>query len=76
MTGFYVIRVFTESCFLTDYDYIFSMNVVIIVNFKRIHVIRKEVLSVDFEKVFVLHGLTWNQKSIFLKRKLEKWHKN
>ena len=63
MTGFYITRVFTESCFLTDYNYIFSMNVVIIVNFKSIHVIRKEVLSVDFEKVFVfkkleiLHGI-------------------
>ena len=51
--GFYMIRVFTERYFWKDYNYTFSLNVVIIVNFKCIQIIRKEVLSDDFEQVFV-----------------------
>ena len=53
MTGFYLIRVFTESYFRTVYNYIFSLNFVIIVNFKRIQIIRKERgLSANIEQVF------------------------
>ena len=48
-----MIRVFTESYFRTVYNYIFSLNFVIIVNFKRIQIIRKERgLSANIEQVF------------------------
>ena len=43
MTCFYFIRVFTQRYFQTDYNYIFSLNVVIIVNFKLIQIFWKEV---------------------------------
>ena len=46
-----MIEVFTEKYFWTDFNYNFSLNVVIIVNFKRIQVIRKEV-GLLFEHVF------------------------
>ena len=43
LTGFYIIKVFSETYFRTDYNHIFLLNVVIFVNFKRIQIIRKEV---------------------------------
>ena len=46
-----MIRVFTETYFQTDYNYIFSLSIVIIVNFKHIQIFRKEILSADFEQV-------------------------
>ena len=49
MNGFSIMRVFTESYFRTDYNYIFLFNVALIVNFKCIH--KERGLDVDFEQV-------------------------
>ena len=43
LTGFYIIKVFPEKYFRTDYDHNFLLNDIIFFNFKRIQVIRKEV---------------------------------
>ena len=43
LTGFYMISVFTARYFRTDYNYFFTLNVVIFVNFKHIQITRKEV---------------------------------
>ena len=63
MTGFSTIRAFTESYFQTDYKYIFSVNVVIIVNFKRIQIIRKEVSVLTLNKYVYLNCLRSYMKS-------------
>ena len=43
LTDFYMIIDFSERYFRTDFNDIFSLSVVIIANFKRIQIIRKEV---------------------------------
>ena len=50
MTGFYLIRVFTERYFRTEYKYNFSLNVVLVVNFKSIQIFRKEIYVLNLKK--------------------------
>ena len=38
-----MIRPFTERFFRADYDYIYSLNVIIIADFKLIQIFRKEI---------------------------------
>ena len=52
-----MVRVFTERYFRTDYNYIFSLNVVFTVNFKRIQIFMRD-LSAHFEELFVLKMLS------------------
>ena len=73
-----MIRVFTESYFRTVYNYIFSLNFVIIVNFKRIQIIRKERgLSANIEQVFTSKMLEVldETKNYLLNKKIEKMTK-
>ena len=74
-----MIRVFTESYFRTVYNYIFSLNFVIIVNFKRIQIIRKERgLSANIEQVFTSKMLEVldETKNYLLNKKIGKMTKN
>ena len=73
-----MIRVFTETYFRTVYNYIFSLNFVIIVNFKRIQIIRKERgLSANIEQVFTSKMLEVldETKNYLLNKKIEKMTK-
>ena len=63
MTGFSTIAAFTESYFQIDYKYIFSVNVVIIVNFKSIQITRKEVSVLTLNKYVSLNCLRSYMKS-------------
>ena len=50
LTDFYMIIDFSERYFRTDFNDIFSLSVVIIANFKRIQIIRKEVWALTLNK--------------------------
>ena len=54
ITGFYIKRAFTENNFRTACSDNFLLNVVVIVNFKRIEIIRKEVSVLILKKYLSL----------------------
>ena len=54
LTGFYMIRDFTERYFLTDYNFIFSLNVVIIGIFKHIRIIKEDIWVLTLNKYLSL----------------------
>ena len=64
-----MMRVFTERYFRKDYNYIFSLSVVIIANLKRIQIVRKECY---FEQVFVFK--IWEVLDIT--KNLSFWYEN
>ena len=68
-----MISVFTERYFQTDYNYISSLNVVIIANFNSIQIFRKRFKSY-FKQVLLFKILEVFDKirNIFLIRKMTK----
>ena len=77
ITGFYIKRAFTENNFRTACSDNFLLNVVVIVNFKRIEIIRKEVSVLTLKKYLSLKCWRSYMKSkiYLLENKIEKMTK-